>query len=275
MKKLTLRILLAGAGVLVIVAALGAQYATKVYIEQGGAKQVIASGGEIEVQSGATLDIQSGATFTIASSSFNPTSYVPVTKAGQQTMSATGATNDITFSATDDIIFAAGGDDFVVNLTPDTGDAFVVEAGAPGANGFDIFAADNDLLLTTYDATRSSFLEVNSGGIDAAPATGTYFAADVGGGTNELHVTEASVALSPTTSVAVDVAGGVDELGVSDKVVSVAATAMLRLVQQATPPATCEAGTEGGLYLDADTHLLCVCNASAWVQIADGSTGCS
>jgi hypothetical protein len=40
----------------------GAQYNAKVYIEQGAAKMVVASGGEIEVQSGGTLDIQSGAT---------------------------------------------------------------------------------------------------------------------------------------------------------------------------------------------------------------------
>lgn len=35
-----------------------------IYKEQGGAKQVVATGGEIELQSGATLDIQSGATVT-------------------------------------------------------------------------------------------------------------------------------------------------------------------------------------------------------------------
>lgn len=40
-----------------------------IYKEQGGAKQVVGSGGEIEVQSGATLDIQSGATFTVADGS--------------------------------------------------------------------------------------------------------------------------------------------------------------------------------------------------------------
>ena len=35
------------------------------------------------------------------------------------------------------------------------------------------------------------------------------------------------------------------------------------------------AGTEGTLYLDSDTHLLCVCNATGYVQVADGTTGCS
>jgi hypothetical protein len=38
---------------------------TKVYIEQGGAKQVIKSGGEIEVRSGGLIDMQAGSTLTI------------------------------------------------------------------------------------------------------------------------------------------------------------------------------------------------------------------
>lgn len=41
-------------------------YNTSIYFEQGGAKQVVGSGGEIEIQSGATLDVQSGATATFA-----------------------------------------------------------------------------------------------------------------------------------------------------------------------------------------------------------------
>lgn len=39
-------------------------YNTPIYTEQGGAKQVVGSGGELELQSGSTLDMQSGATFT-------------------------------------------------------------------------------------------------------------------------------------------------------------------------------------------------------------------
>lgn len=39
-------------------------YNTLVYTEQGGAKQVVASGGEVEVQSGGILDAQSGAIVT-------------------------------------------------------------------------------------------------------------------------------------------------------------------------------------------------------------------
>lgn len=39
-------------------------YETKVYTEQGGAKKVVTSGGELEVQSGGKLDVQSGSIVT-------------------------------------------------------------------------------------------------------------------------------------------------------------------------------------------------------------------
>jgi hypothetical protein len=52
---------------LMIVCALAYAQNTLVYLEQGGAKQVVLSGGEIEVRSGGTLDIQSGATLTAGS----------------------------------------------------------------------------------------------------------------------------------------------------------------------------------------------------------------
>lgn len=43
------------------------QHQSTVYMEQGGDKQVVESGGEIELQSGAILDIQSGAQVAVAS----------------------------------------------------------------------------------------------------------------------------------------------------------------------------------------------------------------
>ena len=42
-----------------------AGYQTLIYTEQGGAKQVVASGGEVEVQSGGVLDTQAGATVNL------------------------------------------------------------------------------------------------------------------------------------------------------------------------------------------------------------------
>jgi len=41
-----------------------ASYVTKIYMEPGGDKQIVATGGEVEIQSGATLDVQTGAVST-------------------------------------------------------------------------------------------------------------------------------------------------------------------------------------------------------------------
>lgn len=186
-------------------------------------------------------------------------SYVPLTKAGQQTMTATGAGNDITFTSPDDIFFVTG-----------VGQSFDVDGGAAGADGFDVALGNGGIAIYEWDASAANDAKLDMGGgeIDLSIGSGP-----------EVTVTAGAVLLTGATSIAgtlaVDAAGGVDELGVSDKVVSVAATVMLRLVPQATPPAACAAGTEGGLYLDSDTHLLCVCDATGWVQVADGTTGCS
>ena len=64
MRRLKVGLVLAAVAVAAVA---GAQYTTKVYTEQGAAKFVVASGGEIEVQSGGTLDIQSGASLTAGS----------------------------------------------------------------------------------------------------------------------------------------------------------------------------------------------------------------
>ena len=53
-------------GAVLLVCAVAFAQNTLVYLEQGGAKQVVLSGGEIEVRSGGTIDVQSGATWTVA-----------------------------------------------------------------------------------------------------------------------------------------------------------------------------------------------------------------
>lgn len=65
--KFLIRSVAAAALALAFSGSASAQYSTKVYREQGGAKEVVASGGEIEVRSGGTLDVQSGATVTLPS----------------------------------------------------------------------------------------------------------------------------------------------------------------------------------------------------------------
>lgn len=46
---------------------------TLVYLEQGGAKQVILSGGEVEIRSGGVLDVQSGGTVVLAGATLSAT----------------------------------------------------------------------------------------------------------------------------------------------------------------------------------------------------------
>jgi len=57
------------AGVLLCVAA---GYQTKVYVEQGGARQVIASSGSLDVESGGEIDIESGGALKIAGTQITP-----------------------------------------------------------------------------------------------------------------------------------------------------------------------------------------------------------
>ncbi len=45
-------------------------YNCSIYTEQGCAKMVVASGGEIQVESGGTLDVQSGATFNVGTGKY-------------------------------------------------------------------------------------------------------------------------------------------------------------------------------------------------------------
>lgn len=59
-----MRKILTSLGIVLAFTALATAQNVAVYMEQGGAKQVVANGGEIEVQSGGTLDVQSGATST-------------------------------------------------------------------------------------------------------------------------------------------------------------------------------------------------------------------
>jgi len=72
---------------------MAADYDTAVYVEQGGAKLVVASGGEIEIQSGATLDLQSG---SVLGSKISFDGIVPTAAAGNY-----GSTLDCTWLSID------------------------------------------------------------------------------------------------------------------------------------------------------------------------------
>jgi hypothetical protein len=128
----------------VLALSLPAAYAqnTDVYIEQGGAKLVVASGGEIEVQSGGVLDVQSGATFTCASAQ-------TYTLAADEFFKLDGATTAQTQTAgLFDVNFAS--------ITADTS-AFNISAvtnnGAPAAT--DVFGGI--ITITQNDADADAF----------------------------------------------------------------------------------------------------------------------
>lgn len=170
--------------------------------------------------------------------------YVQVSKAGAQSITATGATNDITLTTAasgDDIIFAAGD-----ALTVTTGGAASVTTTA-GSVGLTAGGTTQDITLTSVD-------DVILAATDDTTVAGDQFAVN-------------------TTTAVIDAGGGADEVTIA--AASTTVVGLLRITPAAAPPTACVAGVEGGLYLDSDTHLLCVCNASAWVQVADGTTGCS
>lgn len=163
-------------------------------------------------------------------------SYVPVTKAGQQTITATGVDNDITLTAPDTIVLSIAGLSSLV-----------------ASSGGDNFA------LFTSGATNSE-LNISAGndadGLDTA-ALSLYSEDDAATFTMELSNTGPKLSAEQSTGlVTVSRAG-------------------FRISPTAAPTVACAGGTEGTLYLDSDTHLLCVCNGTGYVQVADGSTACS
>lgn len=88
---------------------------TAIYTEQGGAKMVVGSGGEIEVQSGATLDLQSGATSSADSLSITTLTLDSVAVSGPVTfgsatavVSGTTIAHGLATTPTSAIVIASG-----------------------------------------------------------------------------------------------------------------------------------------------------------------------
>lgn len=204
------------------------------------------------------------------------------TTAGNVTLTAGGTTQDASIISTDDIFLTpddaltavAGG---ATTITSTTGtvaiqaSAGAVTVTAVGAtNDVSLVAADDVILTPTDDLTVNPTGLVNIIPGESFAVTTTAGAVTLtAGGTTE------DISLISVDQVIIDGAGGSDEVVIDDDTVTIHAEALLRLTPSSAPPVACAAGTEGGLYFDSDTHLLCACNASAWVQVADGSTGCS
>lgn len=169
--------------------------------------------------------------------------YLPVsaTTAAPVVIQVSGAGNDVSLIASDDVI-----------LTPT--DALTVASG--GAASITTTAGAIGLTAggTTQDITLTSVDDVILAATDDTTVAGDQFAVN-------------------TTTAVIDAGGGADEITVAAG--STVFVGLVQITKAASPPVACAAGYEGGLYVDSDTHLLCVCNASAWVQVADGSTGCS
>lgn len=172
------------------------------------------------------------------SDSASLSSYVLITKAGQQSITASGAGNDVTLVAADDVLLTPA-DDFVV--TPTAGSVTLNAVGA--GEDVSLVAAD-DVLLTPTD---------------------------------DLTVSAADVAVGATTTIAFDAAGSTDELGIAENSVSVGSGVAFRIVGGSAPPAACAAGTKGTVYYDTDINKMCVCNGTNYVLMNDDSTttGCS
>lgn len=186
-------------------------------------------------------------------------SYVLITLADQQSISATGAGNDVTLNAADDVILLPA-DDF--RVTPTAGSSIINAVGA--GEDVSLVAAD-DVLLTPTDALTAAV-----GGAAAVTTTAGAITFTAGGTTED-------ISLISVDQVIFDGAGGADELVIDDDSVTVGTAAAFIPGIASAPPVACAAGTKGAMYYDSDINKVCICNATNYVLMNDDSTtaGCS
>lgn len=220
--------------------------------------------------------------------------YVLITRAGAQSITATGATNDITLStsASGDDIIAAAGDAFTVTTggaaaITTTAGAITLTAGGTTEDASVI--STDDIFLTPDDALTAVAggavtLTATSGTMALASSAGAITVTAVGAGNDitattpdDFIVAAADIVAGATTTIAFDAGGGTDELGIATDSVSVSTGIAFRIVGGAAPPVACAAGTAGTIYYDTTINKFCVCNATAYVLMNDDSTttGCS
>jgi hypothetical protein len=208
--------------------------------------------------------------------------YVLITVADQQSITASGAGNDVTLVAADDVLMTPG-DDFVV--TPTAGSSFINGVGA--GQDVSLVAAD-DVFLTPTDALTAAVggaaSIVTTAGAVTITAGGTT--QDVGINsiddivltpTDDLTIAAADIVAGAATTIAFDAAASTDELGIAENSVSIGASVAFRIVGSAAVPVACAAGTKGTIYYDTDINKMCVCNGTNYVLMNDDSTttGCS
>ncbi len=161
---------------LMVIAALGAcaseqpiartAYNCKVYTEQGCAKQVVASGGEVEFQSGSTIDLQGGST-ALCSGAVNYTSGVTYTSnvVISGTLAITGSVSDpnsaVTIADSAMVDGAANAIQLTVQAYAGQSAGLVVFEGSNGNDMFTVSPAGNTVISGTLAVTGTSNLMGN------------------------------------------------------------------------------------------------------------------
>ena len=216
---------------------------TTVYLEQGGDKQVVASGGEIEVQSGGTLDIQSGATFNIHGSAFSAAEFGYIDGVTAGTAAASKA---VVLGASKEIATITSAT--ITTLTAPTVNATNIDAGASGAAGsVDIFpatAARGKLALACTNQAGNTTVTLNANAMGQAttvnlvdPGAATSYVCQTLGPTTPLIAAGAHTATAAEGSFGtLDIATGLttvaamhvmilrtDKVGTSDAEITAAA----------------------------------------------------
>lgn len=117
-------------------------YSCNVYTEQGCAKFVAASGGEIEIQSGATLDVQSGATVNVNDLVISDTLNIDdntSTLTGTQTLAPAASVYLFSPASTLTLTLATGnavvGDFLWITNITSTANVVIVDTGATAGGG--------------------------------------------------------------------------------------------------------------------------------------------
>lgn len=278
MKRLTLILLL-----FLIPALALAQGAGTNYAKQGGAEWVV--GGSLDIVSGGVWKI-AGTTITASAADLNSCDYTLVvakTYAGQQTIEATGAGNDITLTAADDLRFLptdaltvlSGGSS---SVTTTAGDINLIAGGT--TQDISLQSVDDITLTASNDAnitTTAGNIGITAGGttqdITLTSVDDILFnatdAVEIGSGGNLSLAT----AEHPIVLDVVGMVGVLAEVTVTEN--AVALTGALKLPSGTAPPVACAAGTKATIYYDTDLNELCICNATNWLEIKDMTTGCS
>ncbi len=191
--------------------------------------------------------------------------YVLITKAGQQSVTASGAGNDVTLVAADDVILTPTDD-----LTATVGNDANISTTA-GNIGITAGGTTQDITLTAVDDVVLAPTGDLTGTVGAAVAVTTTAGAITltAGGTTQ------DISLVSVDQVILDGEGGADEVTIDAG--STTIIGGLRLTGASAPPVACAAGTGGTIYFDSDISKLCVCNGTNYVLVDDATTttGCS